>query len=237
VIGLACAVALAPASAAAPLPVGEAKGVRAERQGGELVVIFTPRAAHLYRRVAGRLVSVICTDLPRPDEQGLVSVDSGGATFRAPKRRRPLRTGDRTRGVDYCDVSVRPRGRGRRPQDAIVSIPLTQDGAVYLDERSKTVLLALALAAAAIVMDRQHTNDYPTVAEMLERPRLTRRIGLVGLTTPEDTPPARKVGYYSNGRDHLAVVVVSASGRRLFLESRPDDVLYTNVARYLLGDL
>jgi hypothetical protein len=53
-------------SAAAQLPVGEADGVRIFRdRQGAIVVKFTPRAAKLWRRVAGRRVSVFCTDLPR----------------------------------------------------------------------------------------------------------------------------------------------------------------------------
>jgi len=52
------------ASAQAQLPVGEADGVRVFRERGAIVVKFTPRAEKLRKRVAGRLVSVLCRDLP-----------------------------------------------------------------------------------------------------------------------------------------------------------------------------
>jgi hypothetical protein len=42
------------------LPVGEAKGVRIVRERGAIVVVFTSRATRLWRRVAGKRVSVLC---------------------------------------------------------------------------------------------------------------------------------------------------------------------------------
>ena len=55
----------------------------------------------------------------------------------------------------------------------------------------------------------------------------------MALTSPSDTPPPGSVGYYSDGAQHAAAVVLSAAGRRLFVEVDADDVLRTNVARYL----
>ena len=49
------------------------------------------------------------------------------------------------------------------------------------------------------------------------------------LASPADTPPPGRIGYYSDGALHVAVVIVSGSGRRLFIELEPDDVLHTNV--------
>ena len=65
-IALALLVPPAPA-AEAQLPVGEAKGVRVIRERGALVVVFTSRAARLYRRIAGKRVSVFCTELPKEE--------------------------------------------------------------------------------------------------------------------------------------------------------------------------
>jgi len=39
-------------------PVGEARGVHIVRERGAIVVVFTQRAAKLYKRIAGRLVRV-----------------------------------------------------------------------------------------------------------------------------------------------------------------------------------
>jgi hypothetical protein len=62
--------AMAPAAGAetVQLPVGEANGVRIVRdQRGAIVVVFEPSAARLWRRVAGRRVSVFCEKGPDPD--------------------------------------------------------------------------------------------------------------------------------------------------------------------------
>jgi hypothetical protein len=69
-----------PATAVAqtPLPVGETNGVRIVRERGALVVVFTPKAKKLWRRVAGRRVSVLCTEFLPDGSAG------GGTTMRAP---------------------------------------------------------------------------------------------------------------------------------------------------------
>ncbi len=79
------------------------------RERGQLVVVFTPRAQRLWRRVAGKRVDVACVEFMEGGTR------SGGNLLRAPKRGRRIRTGDRSR-VDYCRVWLRrPEGRaGRR---------------------------------------------------------------------------------------------------------------------------
>jgi hypothetical protein len=92
------------------LPVGAAQGVRIVREHGAITVVFTPRAVRLWRRVAGKRVSVLCESGPsEPDRNGIVSSEGGGTTFRAPGRGRRLRTGDLTRGMDVCAVWLAPR--------------------------------------------------------------------------------------------------------------------------------
>lgn len=240
----ATAVALTGASAQgaeAKLPLGKADGVRIHRQHGALVVTFGPRAARLYRRVAGRFISVLCTEMSHEDGLGFQSVDSGGITLRAPKRRRPIRTGDLTRGMDYCRVwlaarTIRRRGgRERHGRELIVSVPLTQRGAVHLDEEKKVATLAAVLTYASLVGEEKRSQDWPEPAELVEAVRkITRgRLELVGLASPADTPAPGAVGYYSDGRRHTAVVILSASGRRLYIELDADEVLRTNVAKHI----
>jgi hypothetical protein len=220
--------------------------VRVFREQGALVVAFTARAARLYRQVAGRRVSVICTELVPGD--GIFSgVNTGGSTFRAPKRRRPIRTGDHTRNLDWCRVwlparTVRRDGtRERRARELIASVPLTQRGAVYLDEQESTFTMRRLLFAASFATERRNLDGAPTPAELLDflrdrSPRLSgRRVTALGSST--ETPPAGAVGYYSDGEEHVAAVIVSASGRRLFIEYEPGGVLRTNVAGYMFGDV
>jgi hypothetical protein len=243
-LGLIAMLCLAAApSARAQLPVGEADGVRILRQRGALVVIFTPRAEKLRRRVAGRLVSVMCTDLPpEMDSFGTFVISSGGGTYRMPKRGRRLRTGDLTRPLDYCRVAlVRGRHRSRR---AIAAVPLTQAGAVYLDEEEKANELLQLLFLAGFVAEKLELEAYPTYSQLVDflaaRPGGTSpgniSRGLVALSSPSDTPPVGKLGYYSDGAERTVVAVVSRFGRRLFIEGEPDGVLRTNVADFVFGD-
>jgi hypothetical protein len=125
--------------------------------------------------------------------------------------------------------------RVRLARQLIVSVPITQQGAVFLDEESKARDLFGVLFLAEIVADREKLDDvYPTYAQIVaEFPKAARVV--VALAAPTDTPPAGKVGYYSDGQKHVAVAVVSASGRRLFFELN-DDVLSTNIAEHIFGD-
>lgn len=228
-------------AAGAKLPVGEADGVRIIRVKGAIVVVFTPQAAKLYRRIAGKRVSVFCTEVLE-DGYG-----SGGATQRAPARRRPIRTGDATRGLDYCRVSLPPRtirrngGTTRHGRRVIVSIPLTQKGAVLLDEEKGARDLFSLSIYATLAAEKLHLDGAPTTAQLLDFvaglnggvvPKT-----LVGLATPADTPPAGSIGYYGDGAERTAFVTLSTSGRRLFIETEPDDVLRTNLAQYIFGSL
>jgi hypothetical protein len=221
------------AAAQTPLPVGEANGVRIVREQGALVVVFTQRAERLRRRVAGKLVTMVCTEFM---EGGIAE---GEYRLRVPRRGQRINTGDLTRGIDYCSIyrtarTVRRDGeRHRIRRGLVVSIPLTQTGAVHLDERAKTRTLFVLLAIADVI-GQKGNSGYPTAAELFEavsglRPRPARR-PVVALESPADTPESGAVGYYSDGNQHVAAVIVSKSGRRLFLELE-GDVLHTNVVR------
>ena len=240
---------VAPAAGAqtVQLPVGEANGVRIVRERGAIVVVFGPSAARLWQRVAGRRVSVLCEKGPDPDPDspGFFFTQGGGATFRAPKRGRRLRTGDLTRGMDVCEVSLEPRTvtrngeRRRYGRRLIVAIPLTQRGAVRLDEQRRANALATVLGIAAALPRREKLDRYATPAELVAYlPVLKRplRLSVVALAGPSETPPAGSIGYYSDGAQHAAAVVVSASGRRLFFEADVDRVIRSNVTEYIYGD-
>ena len=226
-LGVALALLVGPSTsmAQAPLPVGEAHGVRVVREKGAIVVVFTRRAAKLYRRIAGRLVDVDCTDQqpgqpvpPRahaflvPHHPGEITEESsGGVRMRAPRHRRRLVTGDLTRGMDYCRVWLAPRivrrdgARQRIQRRLIVSVPLKISG-------------------------------WPSYAQLIDQFPSGARAGLASLAGPADTPPASTIGYYSDRLDHVAVATLSRSNRRLFIELEAD-ALHTNVAGYIFNEL
>jgi hypothetical protein len=235
------AIAVPAAEAAPNLPVGEADGVRVRSDNGAIAVVFTPRAARLYRRIAGRVITIGCTDLPSRRNLGITGIPSKLETFRAPKRRSTLRTiSVPAEDQDYCRVW---RGRSAETGDRVVSVPLTQTGAVYLDEEARVREMGQLITFAGILADRRRSLSWPTAADLFDAEFGGRRVRdfwprpLAALDSPSATPPAGALGYYSDGAEHIAVVIVSASGRRLFYELDADDVLRTNVAGYFYDDV
>ena len=96
----------------------------------------------------------------------------------------------------------------------------------------------MLLDVAAALQPDGSSYRFPAPADLIARlPALTRPLGLsvVALSAPSDTPAAGSIGYYSDGAQHAAAVLLSAS-RRLFLEYDADEVIRTNVAKYLFGD-
>jgi hypothetical protein len=220
VVLLLLALLAAPATAGAqsPLPLGEDDGVRIVRERGVVVVVFTSQAKKLWRRVAGRPVTVECTEIL---EDGTFS---GSSTERAPKRGRRIWTGDKTRKLDYCTVVLDPRGPR---SELIAAIPLTQKGAVYLDKTEKAAVLSSVVSLARRLADKRGLPGFPIMDQLVGRwPRLGRL--LVSLPDPASTPAAERVGYWTDGAEHIAVAMLSASGRRFFIEFE-GDVLHTNV--------
>jgi hypothetical protein len=220
-------------AAQGPVPLGETDGVRIVRERGAIVVVFAKRAERLWKRVAGRRVDVHCTQL---FEDG---TGSGNNVVRAPKRGRRIPTGDLSRGWDYCRVwlearTVRRDGRRRRvPRRLIASVPLTQQGTVFLDNQFNAFLLTALLTVSELVAEDRGRDGFLTPEELLalanEGPSVP---ALVALPSPSDTPPPGAIGYYSDGAKHAAAVTVSAAGKRLFFEVIGDAV-HTNVLRYL----
>jgi hypothetical protein len=211
---------LAPAASAQPppkeLPTGEVDGVRVKRTARDgIVVTFTDEAARLYRRIAGRRVIVSCGKLGSPQlVLGRELIEQSEALV-APRRRAPLRTGMRTRGFDFCSVA-----RARGPADeagTLVTVSITQDGAVYLDEQAVGENLVTALGLA--------TRDQRT---FLPANEIVQRVGdrfpVVALAAPTDSPPAGRIGIFSDGAKHAAAVGLSTLGRRLFFEVNGDTV-------------
>jgi hypothetical protein len=225
----------ASAQAPAALPVGEAHGVRLIRDAGSLVLVFSHRAAKLRDRFNSTYAWMECTEL------GEVFSGSSGGNLDVPPRGRRFSTGFGVRDADFCRFFLRAhtvKRHGRRvhvPRRTLVSIPLTRSGAVYLDEESHAVTMFRLVLVASLTKVDQKLPGYPTYAQLVQRgPKLAKVV--VALAAPGDRPPPNRIGYYSDGQEHIAVVTLSTSGKRLFLEESAGDVLTTNVAAYLHAD-
>jgi hypothetical protein len=115
-----------------------------------------------------------------------------------------------------------------------VLLALVVPSASAAQARTRMLLNMLTLAEA--IGQERNISGYPTAAELFDavpelRPGPDRR-PVVALDSPSDTPEGGAVGYYSDGDQHVAAVIVSKSGRRLFIEHE-GDVLHTNVAGHL----
>ncbi|MDO8187334.1 hypothetical protein Q5424_12935 [Conexibacter sp. JD483] len=230
----------APAVAdAKPLPVGSADGVRIEQHRTGTTIVFTRRADRLWRQVAGQTVELSCMRLSDTGV-GLVTEGGFGYSFKVPKRRQPLRPGMLSPPLgDWCTVSLVFEHPRTLRFETLVAVPLTQAGAVVLDEREQAGWMSAVLAIASSVTNGARPAGYPTPARLTTGrwAKAIRRDGyrITALAAATDTPPPGRVGYWSDGAQRATVVTLSGSGRRLFIEVGPDDALSTNVARAILN--
>ena len=160
-----------------------------------------------FRDVAGKRVVIACTEMG--DDPGQDGIYSEGIGSEAFRMPKRRRVVRRYvgPGYDYCTLRARRRH--------IVTVAISERGKVVVDEQYLTLLLMTVIASDA-------------ARSALE---------VTPLASPADTPPAGSVGYYSDGAEHAAAVTISAAGRRLFLEVDADDVLRTNVAKYLYAGI
>jgi hypothetical protein len=210
--------ATAPAQAVAgpPLP-GKAQGVRVVAVHGRLGFVFTRQADRLWKRIAGREVSVECEDViaVAPGSGGDVATS---VTLRAPRRGRRFITTQHTRLHDVCRISLVRRGGS---DIELLDIALNQRGATFLDEVQKAGVMVDIYGVANSLAQAGH---YPAASHVVET--VTEKA--VELAGPGDTPPPGAYGVYSDADRHLEVVAQSSAGRRLFLDI-DDDVISSNV--------
>jgi hypothetical protein len=208
-----CLLAATGAGAAGPTP-GQGDGVKAVTSHGKIVFVFTSGANRLWKRVAGKEVALEC--LQTPSTTPGAGVKEGAAEdFKAPKKGKRLASGFKAGRYDLCTISVARRG-------VQALIPLTQKGAVFEDE----ALFAGDLLGIVNVADSLATGGHFPSA-----PQVAAKVpggAIVVLAAPTDTPPAGKYGFYSDANQHIAAVVLSSAGRRLFFEVSGDTVS-TNV--------
>ena len=230
---------LAPAAAHAQsqtdLPVGESHGVRLVDDHGGLVLIFSHRSAKLRERINSRYAWMECSELGDGITNGF------GGNLDVSRHGRRVSLGFDSSNVDYCRFFLRAhtvKRHGSRHHVArrpLFSISLTQAGAVYLDEESKAQKMFTVGLLAWFVKEEQKLPGYPSYAQLLqEYPKLAKVV--VQLPAAGDTPPPKRIGYYSDGQEHIALAIVSGSGKRLFIEQSAGDVVSTNVLAHLFGD-
>lgn len=200
---------------------------RSERSG--LVVRFAPKAAGVYRRLAGRRVRVACGETPPPPEAG-DTVTFSTLTARAPRHGRSLVTGLGGRDYDVCLLSTKLARREDvcvAPTDDAtgwcvrVVVAFNETGRNAIDEEARRFDIAIAYLVAYIASRRSRfPPPFPDVQRYLPN-------DVTELPSPDASPPLGRVGYWSDGAS-MTLAVVTRSGVRRFLR-RDGDVLSTNL--------
>ena len=193
---------------------------------GEMYVRFGPKAAKLYRQLAGRTYTSGCIADP-PGGQG-----TSEGSDRAPRKRGRLRVGD-LRGADVCFIASPMRasddrclfGRvpdlasGEAPECLRIIVAMSDQGRAYVDAYART------LEIATLFFDE----------EPLSFPELQKSLGadVVALPNPDASPPQGKVGHFDDGRTRV-ISALLADGTRKF--ARMDGDVYSSNVPALYGD-
>jgi hypothetical protein len=214
-------------AAAAGLPVGHAKGVsvRVGRAGVDFRFAKTldPTLAAVLR--PGRRVELSCTTLDPPRIDGTRTSNGISARVRLPGRLTRLRLPTGTRQhPSFCTIRL------VATEIDFVDVPVTEDGAVYVDERHTVYEIRNAAFTAAQDAEDAHGETFESAEEFV------RKYGaggdLVALASADATPPPRTTGIFSDGNRHFEAVALTTLGRRMFYDI-DGDVLTTNGTTYL----
>jgi hypothetical protein len=207
-----------------------ADGVRVvKRPSGEYVIRFDAKAARIYRTIAGKRTEIGC-GWPARDGDALSGGGGSVSTgHRIPRRRGPVRLGI-SDDIQYCWIATRRNKResclqSERTSDQCVrvAVALRPEGAAYLDRRARTIELAFASTMLGAALTPEFKVPGKTT---LERMRTLLGPDVVELATPEDSPPAGTLGYWSQG-ESFAIAVLLADGTRRFVRIQ-DGVFSTN---------
>jgi hypothetical protein len=209
---------------AANLPTGHAKGVSVLIRKHTVTFRFGPNLDPTVRSLAsGRRIELTCTHLGPMLMNRFRPSSSEGQRLRAPRRLHDLRL-KREIGSkpSFCSVwQVTPVHR------SLVDIPVTEDGAIYLDERETFSTIRNAATTAAFDAEDAGRSTFAPTDELVTDWNNGNLGPAVALQSPGDTPPAGKLGLFSDGALHFAAVKLTTSGKRLFYELN-GEVVTTN---------
>jgi hypothetical protein len=207
----------APAFAANSDVIAGSPSVRGLHAHGDTVISFRGRhGRQLYKQLAGREINLICDPAQLDPTSPFISRDNDD--FVAPKHSAKLRA---VLEGDWCEVLLVRKHHKPKP---IVAVAITPAGAVFLDERAHAVLVHALVQGASI---ESAAGSYPTTTEFL-----AQHPGVLALANPSDPVPPGKLGFYSDGAQHVEAVGASSAGKRLF-EDVNGDVVSTNVLGYV----
>jgi hypothetical protein len=210
---LVLALSQAPASAATrPAIIYPENGVKVAGHEARL----SGKAAKLARYWIGKRLDTTCQHVSHALPSGESSEVQGATRFAG----RVVRLGS-TSGRDYCVVT--------HPQfdfedEPVALVALTPAGAAWIEE----LQCAIDVSVLGPELDADGSASTPD-AVVRANPEL-----YVALPAPDAAPPSDKIGYWSDGVQHVVIAMTApTSKRRLFLESEGDGVIRTNIFEYL----
>ncbi len=191
-----------PATAGAQLPSTTTSGVKVTHgAGGRITIGFkdTPAGRRAYKPFAGRLITVRCQRV------GDLPIGTGPTGIVSTRVRM---------GQGISTVELRARGN--------VNLCLLGSVIVATDQTARRFLADVVVGQAVLAIGDQLDSRGAA--------RTLRRLHSHGvrLSRAGATPSRRRIGIYGDRGRPNAIVAVSASGRRLFVE-RTGEVLRTNV--------
>ncbi|WCB92400.1 hypothetical protein DSM104299_01094 [Baekduia alba] len=233
---LACALPVAASAADPPWSVGDTgqpQGVRTVRAGTDAVMTLTGEASPVLR-ILRRERQVVARCAPRPSYDpltfGSAPAVRRAVTLSARGRSLRIRRAFGRASDDTCVVWS--DGAKARP---LAVATLTPRGTEWLDELDATALLYFGFDAAEAVPDRPHGRA-PTLQQVVavvkrwtgsESPLDDSPVS--ALANPGDTPPARHVGYWSDGDQHFVLAVATPAGRRVYMEFQAGGIEVSNI--------
>jgi len=198
---------------------------------GEVQLRFGPKAAKLYKTIAGKHADVGCGG-----EDGHFGSNPDD---KLPKRRGTLRMWTGGADLDFCAISTRKTKADARclPPDSRsnlcvrVIVTLTDAGRAYFDAKARTFELGVVMSVWMFSgSDLAIPGKTP-----LEQGQRAFGPDIVALDSPDGSPPAGKVGLWANDKN-VAVVVLLQDGTRRFVRMQ-DGVYSTNdLHRTMYGD-
>lgn len=210
-----------------------ADGVRVVQGAKGTSIRFDAKAAKLYKAIAGKTAEISCSTNTRlADDAGPLTAAGAGFTFgeKLPKRRGSVRLG--TSKAELCAIATK-----KTEQDELclppetgsklcvrVAVALKPAGVTYLDGRARTIELAFTSSMLGAALTPEFKVPGNTT---LEKMQTLLGPDVVELATPEASPPAGKVGYWTTGTTNFTIVVLLADGTRRFASIR-DGVFSTN---------
>jgi hypothetical protein len=173
---------------------------------------LSPRAAQTLR---GSRLRLHCRSFDALGQSRFLDtyIEAGdtSSTFRLGKRQRVVQIRmlqfTRRHTPPFCTL-LEP---GRAQWIKVVDIPLTQEGADYLD----AARAAEPLAGVLGLLVNRFVDRLPSTDELIQTAPNEHPIPL---SQPSDTPPPGVLGVWGDGHNHVALVVTSRLGRRLFVE-------------------